>query len=119
MIDFFLMANGDTIDGLMSFLYALGMPALIGGAMWIGFKTVLVQIGALKKGTQASLRNSLVQLWEKYSELGYAPVWVRDDFENMYVQYHNLGANGVIDDLREKFLALPTEPSKKTKNKGE
>lgn len=107
--------DSEALNSILSFVYALGMPTLIGGAMWIGFKKVLVSLGAIKKGTQASLRNSLVQLWEKYSELGYAPVWVRDDFENMYVQYHNLGANGVIDDLRDKFLALPTEPSKKTK----
>jgi hypothetical protein len=26
------------------------------------------------------------------------------------VQYHNLGANGVMDNLRGKFLALPLGP---------
>lgn len=102
------------MDGVSEFVTILGMlgiPAILGGAMWAGFVTVLRRIEAIAKGTQASLRNSLVQLWEKYSELGYAPIWVRDDFENMYKQYHCLGANGVIDDLRVKFLALPTEPT--------
>lgn len=93
----------------------LGLGTVLGGAMWVGFTKILNSLTAIKKGTQASLRNALVQLWEKYSELGYAPIWVRDDFENLYKQYHNLGANGVIDDLREKFLALPTEPPKKSK----
>ena len=30
----------------------------------------------------------------------------------MYKQYHNLGANGVMDDIRAKFLELPTEPKR-------
>ena len=105
--------DGETLHLIWNISCTFGIPAILGGAMWVGFKTVLTSLGAIKKGTQASLRNSLVQLWEKYSELGYAPVWVRDDFENMYIQYHNLGANGVIDDIRTKFLALPTEAPKK------
>lgn len=31
----------------------------------------------------------------------------RDDFENCWKQYHALGANGVMDDVHKKFLALP------------
>lgn len=105
----------ETFSNVMTVLGMLGIPAILGGAMWAGFVAVLKRIEAIAKGTQASLRNSLVQLWEKYSDLGYAPIWVRDDFENMYKQYHCLGANGVIDDLRVKFLALPTEPSNQAK----
>lgn len=91
---------------------AAGLPVL-GGAMWMGFRSVLKELKAVKLGTQASLRNSMVQMWEAYSPLGYAPIHVKDDFENVYQQYHALGVNGVMDDLHTKFLALPTEPSKK------
>ena len=35
---------------------------------------------------------------------------VVDYFENMYQQYHSLGKNGVMDDIHEKFKALPLEP---------
>ena len=34
---------------------------------------------------------------------------VEDNFENMYKQYHNLGVNGVMDDLYDKFMNLPLE----------
>jgi len=34
------------------------------------------------------------------------------NLENVYIQYHNLGANGVMDDLRNKFLALPADPQR-------
>lgn len=37
--------------------------------------------------------------------------------ENVYIQYHNLGQNGVMDDLRKKFLELPTHPKEKEEKK--
>ena len=39
---------------------------------------------------------------------GYAPLYARESFENVWVQYEHLGKNGVMSDLRTKFLALPT-----------
>lgn len=109
--------ESEIFNNVMSVAYALGMPAIIGGAMWVGFKSVLTQLGAIKKGTQASLRNAMIQMWEKYSDLGYAPIWVKDDFENVYQQYHALGVNGVMDDIHNKFLALPTEAPKNSLRK--
>ena len=100
------MENTSTV---VEVIYALGIPALIGGAMWIGFQKILKALAAIKLGTQASLRNQMIQMWETYSRMGYAPIAVKDDFENVYQNYHNLGANGVMDDIRSKFLALPTE----------
>lgn len=64
---------------------------------------------ALKAGIQALLRSQMISDYNKYSEKGFAPVYARDNFENCWKQYHSLGANGVMDDLHEKFLDLPTE----------
>ena len=36
-------------------------------------------------------------------------IYAREIFENMYNQYHILGANGVMDDIYRKFMALPLE----------
>jgi len=63
----------------------------------------------LKLGLQAMLRSELVHDYNKWSEKGYAPIYARENFENNYKRYHSLGANGVMDDLRAKFLLLPTE----------
>lgn len=104
----------DMVTKVIDICLAAGLPAL-GGAMWIGFKTILDNLKAVKSGTQASLRNSMVQMWETYSAMGYAPIWVKDDFENVYQNYHKLGANGVMDDLHKKFLELPTDDPKKKK----
>lgn len=64
---------------------------------------------ALKLGIQALLRSQMIVEYNKYSEKGYAPVYARENFENCWKQYHSLGANGVMDDLREKFLDLPVK----------
>ena len=67
-------------------------------------KTESVQLGI-----QALLRDRLYQSYLHYTEKGYAPIYARENFENMYTQYHNLGANGVMDDLYDKFMDLPIE----------
>jgi len=64
---------------------------------------------ALKLGIQALLRSQMIVEYNKYSEKGYAPVYARENFENCWKQYHSLGANGVMDDLHEKFLELPVK----------
>lgn len=64
---------------------------------------------AIKAGLQALLRAQIIDMYERYSEKGYAPIYVRDSFENAYKQYEKLGPNGVIADIHTKFLALPTK----------
>ena len=71
----------------------------------------------MRKGIQALLRAQLISDWNNYSEKGYAPIYARENFENVYTQYHNLGANGVMDDIRSKFMALPDKPKKKEDSK--
>ena len=70
-------------------------------------KTESVQLGV-----QALLRSKMIDEYNKWSERGYAPIYARENFQNMYNQYHNLGMNGVMDDLLEKFKELPTQKHK-------
>ena len=91
---------------------AAGIPALVLGliiSQWI-------QIRAVKKGVQALLRDRLLQGYKFYRVQGWADEDDRTNLENVYVQYHALGANGVMDDLRSKFLALPPDPPKPAPN---
>ena len=62
---------------------------------------------AVKLGIQALLRDRLQQLYGYCKRNGYASDAERRNFNNMYIQYHKLGANGVMDDMRDKFFALP------------
>ena len=63
---------------------------------------------AIALGVQALLRTQMRRDYERCNEQGFASIGDRDDFENCWKQYHALGANGVMDDIHKKFLALPT-----------
>lgn len=67
------------------------------------------QVVGVKRGVQALLRARMIDDYNKWMEKGYAPIYVRQNFENCWEQYHSLGKNGVMDDLHNKFLELPTE----------
>lgn len=71
------------------------------------YKDVKEDLQLCKLGLQAVIKNTLKTRYEKWIEEGYAPLDAKDDLERMYQVYHKLGANGVMDSLREKFLALP------------
>lgn len=85
---------------------AAGVPALLLGAIISSW----IQIRSVKRGVQALLRDRLLQGYKFYRMQGWADEDDRSNLENVYVQYHNLGANGVMDDLHDKFLKLPADP---------
>ena len=88
----------------------LGVPAIIAGV----FRFLTLQIKGVRLGVQALLRAQMIDDYNNYMDKGYAPIYARENFENVWKQYHNLGANGVMDDLHDKFLQLPTEPPDET-----
>lgn len=71
---------------------------------------IIKDVGFLKEGTQAVLRNDLIQIADEWLPRGYCPLHIRQTFENTYVQYHNLGENGVMNGIRKQLLALPLIP---------
>lgn len=75
------------------------------------------ETNAIKLGLQALLRAQMISEYNKWSELGYAPLYARQNFENCWEQYHSLGANGVMNNIHGKFLALPTIKPKDGKEK--
>lgn len=82
--------------------------------MFVGIVKFLInQIKGVRLGVQALLRAQMISDYNKYHDLGYAPIYARENFENCWKQYHSLGVNGVMDDLHNKFLELPTEPPDK------
>lgn len=65
---------------------------------------------AIKAGVQALLRAQMISDYNHYLEKGYAPIYAKQNFENCWVQYENLGENGVIQDIHQRFMQLPTVP---------
>ena len=92
--------------GVWDVVKSAGVPAILLGVII----TTWVQIRAVKKGVQALLRDRLLQGYKFYRSQGWADENDRSNLENVYIQYHALGANGVMDNLRQRFLDLPPDP---------
>lgn len=61
----------------------------------------------LAAGMQIMLRLELISLAEKYLAKGYCTVEEKELFTAVYNAYHNLGKNGVMNDLYNRVLSLP------------
>lgn len=97
------------IVSLISLFFGSGLLITVGRYFLKRIKANDLKTEAVQKGVQALLRDRLYDKYEYYSEKGYAPIRARENFENMWTQYHNLGKNGVMDDIHMKFMELPTE----------
>ena len=73
-------------------------------------KEIATKQKATDEGLQSLLRADMVRTYEKATEKGYAPLYVRDSFEGCFNAYVALGGNGVISDIHTRLLRLPTEP---------
>lgn len=84
--------------------WIVSFVSIIGGLVIYVYR----YLKALQQGVQALLRAQMIQYYNYYKTQGYAPIYARESFENCWVQYERLGKNGVMKDIHEKFLALPT-----------
>ena len=98
-----------TLYQILSLLFGSGLLITILTAVWRKIKQNEKKTESVQLGVQALLRDRLYSTYLKYAEKGYAPIYAKENFENMYNQYHTLGANGVMDDVYKKFMALPLE----------
>ena len=91
---------------LYQWLTILGIPSLVVGL----FSFIKIQLGmnkAIKAAVRAMLRDRLLQRYKHYIAQGWADMDDRNNLENVYVQYHALGGNGDMRDLRRTFRHLP------------
>lgn len=53
----------------------------------------------------------LLNNYEKVCQKGYYSTAERDVYHSLYEAYKEAGGNGVIDDIAEKIVLLPTQPT--------
>ena len=100
---------------MYQWLCVLGLPALsalCAGTLIALFKRRRSQSKATRLGIKALLRSQMISEYTRhYEERGYASIFIKDNFQNIWEQYHAIkGPNGVMDDIHDKFMRLPTEP---------
>lgn len=88
--------------------FGSGVLTMIGRYFFKKIKAIEDRNEAIALGVQALLRDKLLEKYDKYHEgKGYAPIYAKDNFDNMYQQYHKLGENGVMDEKHIEFMHLP------------
>ena len=64
---------------------------------------------ATSAGVKALLKDRLLQGYKHYiNDVGYADEHDRNNMKELHAQYHALGGNGDMNDLRRTFRHLPT-----------
>lgn len=98
-----------TVKDWITLLFGSGVLVTAWRYLYGRIKANDLKTEAVQLGVQALLRDRLIAEYNKYQEKGYAPIYARENFDNMWTQYHNLGKNGVMDGIHEMFMELPTE----------
>ena len=64
---------------------------------------------AVNKGVQALLRDRLLQGYHFFYQRGMVTYGEASSYRNMYEAYHDLGKNGVMDTIYQKFRQIPVK----------
>lgn len=102
-----------TIYNWLTFLLGSGILLEIFRRLFVKVQANENKTKAIQAGVQALLRDRLIAEYNEAIRKGYARIYDKENFENMYVQYHSLGVNGVMDEIRDKYRMLPTEKEEK------
>ena len=92
---------------IITIITSSGIIGILTKAMLNKLKKVEQRNKALELGVQALLIAEMIGQYEKYRERKHCPIYAKENFENMWVQYESLGANGVMSEIHGKFMALP------------
>lgn len=95
---------------ILTLLGGSSIAFAIFGGIFAYVKRIGKSVKAISLGLQAVLRSQMIADYNKWSERGWAPIYAKDNFENCWNQYETLGANGVMNNVRSNFLALPDSP---------
>lgn len=73
------------------------------------FIYVVKEYIGLKHGLEALLRNEIVRIYETYSKLGYCPSYMKENANEIYINYHRLKRNNMLASMLEEINKLPVE----------
>jgi hypothetical protein len=71
-------------------------------------KTARHAASAVQTGIRCMLRDRIIHSYENYVRLGYCPLAVRENTEEMHAAYKALGGNGAVDHVVAEMNELPT-----------
>jgi len=100
-------------DFIVKYWIGIGFGLIVTGftGMCAKYRMKFIQIQckhmATELGVRALLRSDIIKMHNKYIEKGEIPIYELENLEDLFLQYENLGGNGVIHNLVDKVKALP------------
>ena len=64
---------------------------------------------AIETGVQALLRNEIIRRYREFGSKGEISILDKENLEEMFVQYKNLGGNGTVKKMMDDLLNLKTK----------
>ena len=68
----------------------------------------IIEHTAVKNGMRSFLRRQIIADCEDAIIKGYATTRLKDSIDDMYESYHALGGNGVVTQLKNQVMNLPS-----------
>ena len=85
--------------------YVVILPIFCGYIVWL-LKEQKKDRDANSRGTMLLLREQLIKYHDKYTSSEEIPLYVYENFQDMYAAYHELGGNGLITKMKEEVEEL-------------
>lgn len=67
------------------------------------------KINVLEMGVQALLRNEIIRRYREFESKGEISILDKENLEEMFEQYKNLGGNGTVKKMMDELLNLKTK----------
>lgn len=101
----------DDVRNIASAMAIFGVPSLFAMATYFIKACVKFskKIDILMNAQQKQMRRELQMDYRRYIEQGYIEDDDMEMWEASYQAYHSLGKNGIMDDRRQRLIALNAE----------
>lgn len=99
------MENINILQIILSYL----LPTILGGV--VGFISTKLKKNkkkdlAIEQGVQALLRNEIIRRYREFELKGEISILDKENLEEMFEQYKNLGGNGTVKKMMDDLLNL-------------
>lgn len=88
------------------------IPALLGffiGLISTKLRKSKVKDLAIEQAVQALLRNEIIRRYREFEIKGEISILDKENLEEMFEQYKNLGGNGTVKKMMDDLLSLKTK----------
>lgn len=100
------------MENIIQIVLSYLIPTLLGaglGFVSTKFKKNKKKDLAIEQGVQALLRNEIIRRYREFETKGEISILDKENLEEMFEQYKNLGGNGTVKKMMDELLNLKTK----------